>query len=128
MNRQYFSKKQIENDELKDFIHLLIKHSWGKSEEYNDIHIQPDDFGVTVEWTQAPWSREWGGHWQYINDDEVVMKYYEFPDESTGLFNSKEEYEDALKEWLEEHKDEQWEINSFGRWYSKKNKKNGNKN
>lgn len=122
MNEQYFNKEQIKNKELEEFLELLIKHSWGKSNEYNDIHIKPDEFGVYVEWEQAPWSGEWGGHWQYINDDEeeVVMKYYNFPDNSSCLFSSKEEYEEALKDWLEEHKEEKWERNQYGNWFSRK--------
>lgn len=122
MNKQYFNKEQIKNGELNKFLNMLIDLSHGKGDEYNDIHLQPEDFGVVVEWDTVPWSGEWGGHWQYIHDDddEVVMKYYNFPNGDSGLFSSKEEYDEALKEWLEEHKDEQWEINDFGRWYSKK--------
>lgn len=123
MNRQYFSKEQIENKELEEFLELLIKHSIsGKGNEYSDIHIKPEEFGVTLEWEVNPWSGEYGGHWQYINDDdeEVVMKWFRFPDESSGLFSSEEEYEEALKDWLEEHKEERWAKNQYGHWYSQK--------
>ena len=123
MNRQYFSKEQIAAEELNEFLNILLKQCYGKGDTFNDIHIKPEDCGAfVIEWEEAPWSGEWGGHWQYINDDdeEVVMKYYDFPDNSSCLFSSKEEYEEALKEWLEEHKDEKWEKNQYGRWYSKK--------
>lgn len=118
MNKQYFSKEQIKAGELTEFIELLIKHSYGKSDDYNDIHIQPCDLGaVNVEWESNPWNHEWGGHWQYINDDddEVVMKYFTLPNGDSALLSSKEEYDELLKQWLEEHKEEQWEINNFGR-------------
>ena len=61
------------------------------------------------------------GSWQYINDDdeEIVVKYYYFPDDHYELFQTKEQYEEALKEWLEEHKDEEWDTNQYGHWYSK---------
>lgn len=122
MNRQYFTYEQIKNKELEEFLEILIKHSHGKGDEYNDIHIKPDDFGVTVEWMQTPWSTEWGGHWQYINDDddEVVMKWYQFPNNTSGLYSSEEEFEEALKVWLEEHKEERWAKNQYGHWYSQK--------
>ena len=122
MNRQYFDEQQIKTGELNEFLNLLIKQSYGKGSYYNDIHIIPCDLNsVTVEWESNPWDKEYGGHWQFIHDDEeeVVMKYYYFPDNHSELFETKEQYEEALKEWLEEHKDEEWEINQYGHWYSK---------
>lgn len=122
MNRQYFSKEQVAAGELNEFLNVLLKQCYGKGESFNDIHIKPADCGAfVIEWVETSWNGEWGGHWQYINDDdeEVVMKYYEFPDDHYELFQTKEQYEVALKEWLEEHKDEEWEISEYGRWHSK---------
>ena len=123
MNRQYFSKEQIAAGELNEFLEVLLKQCYGKSETYNDIHIKPADCGAfVIEWEETPWSGEWGGHWQYINDDEeeIVVKYYYFPDDHYELFQTKEEYEEALKEWLEEHKEERWAKNQYDHWYSQK--------
>lgn len=123
MNKIYFSKEQIAAGELSKFLNLLIEQSYGKGEDYNDIHIIPADLGVVIlEWVAVPWSKEYGGHWQYINDDEyeVVMKYYSFPDNHSELFETEEEYKEALNEWLEEHKDEEWYKNEYGQWRSKK--------
>ena len=123
MNSRYFSDKQIEAGELSEFINLLIKQSYGQSKNYSDIHIKPVDIGaVIVEWMDAPWNGEWGGHWQYIDDDdgEVVMKEYIFPDNHYELFETKEEYEETLKAWLEEHEDERWKKDEYGYWYSEK--------
>ena len=123
INNQYFSKQQIKAGELSEFIELLIKQSYGKGDSYNELHIKPVDLGaVIVEWTSEPWSKEYGGHWQYIQDDEdeVVMKYYSFPDNHSELFETEEEYKEALNEWLEEHKDEEWYKNEYGQWRSKK--------
>lgn len=122
MNRQYFSKEQIAAGELNEFLDVLLKQCYGKGDCYNDIHIKPEDCGsFVVEWETNPRSGEWRGHWRYIKDDEeeVVMKYYYFPDNHSEPFETKEQYEEALKEWLEEHKDEEWEINEYGRWQSK---------
>ena len=122
MNRQYFSKKQIAAGELNAFLNILLKQCYGKGDYYNDIHIKTEDCGAfVVEWETNPRSGEYGGHWQYIKDDEeeVVMKYYYFPDNHSELFETKEQYEETLKEWLEEHKDEEWELNQYGHWYSK---------
>lgn len=122
MNRQYFSKDQLAAGELNEFLDVLLKQCYGKSNCFNDIHIKPEDCGAfVIEWEEIPWDGKWGGHWQYINDDdeEVVMKYYDFPDNHSELFETKEQYEEALKEWLEEHKDEEWEQNEFGRWSCK---------
>lgn len=122
MNRQYFSKGQIVAGELNAFLNILLKQCYGKGDYYNDIHIKPEDCGAfVVEWEANPRSGEYGGHWQYIKDDEeeVVMKYYYFPDNHSELFETKEQYEEVLKKWLEEHKDEEWELNQYGNWYSK---------
>ena len=123
MNRQYFSKEQVAAGELNEFLNVLLKQCYGKSDCYNDIHIKPEDFGAfVIEWEETPWSGEWGGHWQYINDseEEVVLKYYYFPDNHSELFETKEQYEEVLKEWLEEHKEEKWKQNQYGGWYSEK--------
>lgn len=123
MNSQYFSKEQVAAGELNEFLDVLLKHCYGKGENYNDIHIKPEDLGAfIIEWETSPWSGEWGGHWQYVRDDdeEVVMKYYYFPDNHCELFETEEKYKEALKTWLEEHKDEEWGRNEYGRWYSKK--------
>ena len=123
MNSQYFSKEQVAAGELNEFLEVLLKQCYGKGTTFNDIHIKPEDLGAfIIEWETSPWSGEWGGHWQYIKDDEeeVVMKYYYFPDNHCELFETEEEYKKALKAWLEEHKDEEWHKNEYGRWYSKK--------
>lgn len=109
MNKVYFSKEQIKAGELDKFLHLLIEQSYGKGDDYNDIHIVPTDLGaVVLEWETSPWSKEYGGHWQYIqdDDDEVVAKWYTFPDNHKELLESKEVYEELLADWLEENKDE----------------------
>ena len=121
MNSQYFSKEQVDVGELNEFLDVLLKQCYGKGNAFNDIHISPEDCGAfIIEWETSPWSGEWGGHWQYIKDDEgeVVMKYYYFPDNHAETFETKEEYEEALKEWLEEHKEEKWKKNKYGKWYS----------
>lgn len=123
MNKQYFDKNQVAEGELNELLNVLLKQCYGTGGNFNDIHIKPEDSGAFVlEWESCPWNGDWGGHWQYIRDDdeEVVMKYYYFPDEHCELFETEEEYEEALKIWLEEHKDEEWDKNEYGRWYSKK--------
>ena len=123
MNKRCFSAEQVKDGELVEFINILIKQSYGKSTEYADIHIQPSDLGgVILEWEDAAWNKEYGGHWQYIKDDdnEVVMKCYYFPDDHTELLESDEEYKEALNNWLEEHKEEGWYKNELNHWVSKK--------
>ena len=123
MNSQYFSKEQLAAGEVNEFLNLLIKQSYGKGDCYNDIHVVPCDLGaVMVEWESNPWSGEYGGKWKYVqeDDEEVVAKYYYFPDESSVLCESEEVFNDYLKDWLEEHKEEDWAKNEYGKWYSKK--------
>lgn len=122
MNRQYFSKEQVAAGELNEFLNVLLKQCYGKSDCFNDIHIKPEDCGAfMIEWEETPWNHEWGGHWQYIDDDcdEVVAKWYSFPDNHNVLLESKESkevYEELLEDWLEEHKEEGWHKNHLGQW------------
>ena len=124
MNEQYFNKEQIENNELTEFINLLVKQSYGKSECLNDIRIIPFDLGaVNVEWGVRDWKNRYGGHFEWIDDDmeEVVAKYYTFPDGHCELLERDDkEFEEILHDWLEEHKEEGWYKNEWGQWRSKK--------
>ena len=55
------------------------------------------------EWTQEPWSNDWGGSFQYVDEDQLVMTEYEMPDGHFVYFENKEQYEDYLEEWLTEN-------------------------
>lgn len=123
-NRQYFSKEQVEGGVLTDFVSALLRIDLdGESDMYNDIHItRTTDYGMMVEWVQIYEgdAREDQARFEYLEGEEFPVKYYEFPDGHFEIFETEEDFESVLKEWLEEHKDEEWYKNEYGQWRSKK--------
>lgn len=109
VNRMYFSKEAVENGELQKLIDYLMSYSYSDNDRQNfqlycDIHIRPEDIGAfVVEWTQEPWSGDWGGSFQYVDEDQLVMTEYEMPDGHFVYFENEEEYRDHLEEWLKEN-------------------------
>ena len=105
-------------DAVKDLLdYLLDYNSKQEYDDYYEIHITTDSYCTIVEFEKVPYSGEWGGKFQYVEDDELVMKEYSFPDDHYEYFTSKEEYKEALDEWLKENPG--WERGEFGRWYKK---------
>ena len=71
---------------------------------YNDIHIKPEDLGAfTIEWVQVPWSGEYGGRFEYLEEDEEILKLYIFPDGHGEYLLDEDEFNYCLGEWLEEN-------------------------
>ena len=119
INSQYFSKQQVENGEMTEFINLLCKLSYGEGSNYNDIRIKPEDLGAfVVEWAEVPWSHQYGGSFVYVEEDEVVVKEYTFPDNHIELCYDEDDYNERLKDFLEEHPE--WEKTEYGTWTNKK--------
>ena len=111
VNRMYFSKEAVENGELQKLLDYLMKYSYSDNGprnmcHYCDIHIKPEDLeAFTVEWTQEPWSNHLGdrGGFEYVECDQLVMREYEFPDRHYEYFETDEEFEEVLRDWLEEN-------------------------
>lgn len=115
LNSMYFSKEQVEAGEMIEFLNILLKQSYGVSKYYNDIHIKPDDCGAfVIEWVNVPWSHDWGGRFEYLDDDQYSMTEYCFPDRHYELLRDKEEYDERLKEFLKENPG--WEMTDYGTW------------
>ena len=117
MNSQYFSKEQIKAGEMQKLLDFLMVEAYGAGDHYNDIHIKPEDCGAfVVEWEQVPWSHEWGGHFEFINEDlgQVTMIEKIFPDNHTELCYNEEDYQERLDEFLKENPG--WVKTSYGTW------------
>ena len=115
MNSQYFSKEQIEAGEMQKLLDFLMSEAYGAGDHYNDIHIKPEDCGAfVVEWVQVPWDHQFGGHFELIEEDQVVMLERIFPDNHTELCYDEEDFNNRLKEFLEENPG--WEMTSYGTW------------
>lgn len=104
------------NETLKLVRHLLEENSTNDT-HYNDIRIYNDDSSAfIVEWVQVPWSREYGGNFKYVDEDQYVMTEYFLPDNSSIMLMTDEEFNDYLKEWLEEHPG--WEKSQYDGWHN----------
>lgn len=108
VNRMYFSKEAVENGELQKLLDYLMKYSYSDNgprdmRHYCEIHIKPEDLeAFIVEWSQEPWSNEFGdrGGFEYVDCDSYIMKEYAFPDGSLEYFPDDEEFQYALDAWL----------------------------
>lgn len=104
MNSQYFSKEQVANGEMQKLLDFLMSEAYGSGDHYNDIHIYPSDMGAfVIEWEQTPWSHDYGGKFEYIDEEHVVMLEKRFPDGSYELFHDEEEFNEQFNEWLKEN-------------------------
>lgn len=119
VNSQYFSKEQVEAGELADFVTLLMKQCYGKGTNYNDIRIYPEDCGAfSVSWANVPWDHSYGGGFVYVEEDQVVMTEYMFPDNHFEYCYDEEDYKNRLDEFLKENPG--WEKTSYGTWTNRK--------
>jgi len=83
MNHVYFSKEQVTAGEMNKFLNLLFEQCYGEGNDYNDIHIYPEDLGAfTVEWEQVPWSHEYGGRFVFKDFEELYLDEFKADDES----------------------------------------------
>ena len=101
-----------------EFIRVLHNISKEDNEYYNDIHTYQEESSIIVEWTQIPRDHEFGGTFQLVEEDEEVMLCKTFPDNHYEYFHSKEEYDEALKEWLE--KNPTWHKEQYEQWINDK--------
>ena len=115
VNSVYFSKEDVGNGLMAEFIATLCRHTYESENLMNDIHIKPADLGAfVVEWEQAPWDHDYGGKFEYVAEDQIICYDVELPDGTFIYTPDKDEY---LKEWLEENPG--WEKDEWGRWRKK---------
>lgn len=113
INSMYFNKEQFENGEMDKFIRQLNDMSYGKGNQQVQILIKPADCGAyIVEFVQIPWDHSYGGHFEYINEEHVVMLERQYPDGTFGQFFDEADYNQALEDWLLENPD--WQQTNYG--------------
>ena len=104
VNSQYFHDEQVKAGELSEFVSLLMKQCYGKGDNYNDIHIRPEDCGAfSVEWASSPWDHSYGGRFEYVEEDQAVMTEYTFPDNHCEMCFDEEDFKERLTEFLNDH-------------------------
>jgi hypothetical protein len=113
----YFSKEDVEAGLMTKLIEYLCNYSyqcWSRDFAlYNDIHIKPDDCDAfVVEWEQRPWSGEYGGHFEFVGEEQVVCNEVEFPDKHFEY--TPEDPDESIKEWLVDNPG--WYKDECGHW------------
>lgn len=98
------------------FIQNLIEMNANPdSRLYNDIHINQEENSIIVEWVQVPYSGEWGGTFQFVDEDQKIVTEKILPDNSIVYVENENEYKEYLLEFLKNNP--QWKMNVLGKWY-----------
>lgn len=123
----YFTKEDVEAGLMTEFVSFLCRYSYQSGPrdfaQYNDIHIEPADCEeFIVEWEQAPWSHDYGGRFEYVDRDQFVCNFVEFPDKHFEY--TPEDEDEAIKEWLGENPG--WVTDSYGHWHYSEQEKSPN--
>lgn len=115
-NYQAFTPEEVNEGLLNDLLKYLLDHNKKNKEQYYDIHITTDGYCSIVEWNDVSYNTEYGedGKFRFVDYDQVIMTEKTFPDNHIELCRDEEDYQERLKEFLENNPG--WEKNSWGGW------------
>ena len=118
MGREVNSMYFVKLEEAVEFITVLMRMGAADdAEHFNELRIRNEEDAFIVEWIQEPYSRDYGGSFEYVPEDGYVMLERQLPDGTFEMFHSDEDYQETLKEWLQENPG--WEKNEYGRWFNR---------
>lgn len=115
INNVAFSPEKVEAGAVKDLLNYLLDYN--SNHDYNDyyeIHITTDGYCTIVEFEKVPYDGDWGGKFEYIDEDHLVVKEVQLPDNTYELAIDEAHEQDILDEFLA--KNPGWSKNNFGRW------------
>lgn len=100
MERNYnsvaFSPEEVEKGLHMDLIKYLTNYNAAReSDDYYEIHITSDGFCMMIEFEKVPYDRRYGGRFEFVDEDEAVMKEYKMSDGSYQWFQSEDEYREC---------------------------------
>lgn len=115
-NYQAFTPEEVKKGLLNDLLKYLLDHNKKNKEQYYDIHITTDGYCSIVEWNDVSYNTEYGeyGKFRFVDYDQVIMTEKTFPDNHTELCHDEEDYQERLKEFLENNPG--WEKSPWGGW------------
>lgn len=110
MNSICFNNRKYANK----FIEFILDFNGDPDNEYYfETHIYQEENLIIVEFDKVPYSGEWGGKFEYVDEDQTVATELILPDNSIELVKKGTE-DDALNDWLQENPG--WSKNSYGHW------------
>ena len=115
-NSQAFTPEEVEKGLLQDLLNYLLDHNKKNDSQYYDIHITSDGYCSIVEWADVSYNQKYGpeGKFEFVDCDQVIMTEKTFPDNHTELCYDEEDYQERLKEFLENNPG--WEKTTYGTW------------
>lgn len=120
MNSQSFTPKEVEKGLHLKLINTLLEINKDKENFYNQIMIDTDGYCLIVNWTERSFNGEFNSRFEFLNDDEVVMKEVHFPDNHYEYLLP-EEVDEVFNDWLKEHPT--YKQNQYGFWYDEREQK-----
>lgn len=116
-NSQAFTPEEVKQGLHLDLINYLLDYNSKSKECFNDIHIDSDGFCVIVEWVTETYG-DVSTSFEYVGEDEVVLKIVKFPDGSYDYVEDQDEANDRFQLWL--HQNPDWERDESGKRYKRK--------
>ncbi len=114
-NSQAFTPEEVEKGLLQDLLNYLLDYNQKCESGYYDIHICSDGYCTIVEWLDINFKfRGEEGAFKYVPADGYILREFHFPDNHYEMFETEEEYNEALKDWLK--KNPGWEKTEYGTW------------
>ena len=116
INRMVFdTSDESESALFTNFLNALLEYNRTSRYDYNDIHISQEESLIVLEWVQIPFDGEWGGKFEFVDDDQQVVTEVTFPDGSYDYAFNQEEKNTMLDKWFKEHP--QWKRSPYRGWY-----------
>lgn len=85
-NSMSFVPKEVDQGLHTDLINYLLHYNKESEGHYNDIHITTDGYCLIIEWSNVPYHGQWGGKFEFVDEDEFVCKnLYQKEDEDIEL-------------------------------------------
>ena len=115
-NSQAFTPEEVKQGLHLDLINYLLDYNSKSKNYFNDIHIDSDGFCVIIEWVTETYGDVLTS-FEYVGEDEVVLKIVKFPDGSYDYAEDQDEANDRFQLWSHENPD--WAYDSNKGWYKK---------
>lgn len=113
-NSVAFSPEDVEKGYHQDLLDYLTDFNKKSDDDYYEIHITSDGYCMIIEFEKVPYSREFGGRFEYVDEDQCIMTEKQLPDDTYVLVHDEDEYKELLDDFLKENPN--YEKNEFGRW------------